>query len=521
MSMRRFLLFAVLFLFAASAGAAQQEQQSRNFQVAVGVVFHDANLNGVRDEGEKGLADVRVSNGRIIVRTDQEGGYRIPVDDDTIIFVIKPRNWRTQVDENNVPRFYYIHKPKGSPELKYEGVAPTGPLPASVDFPLYPNPEPDRFQAIFLGDTQVTNEQEIAHLAHDIIEEIVGTDAAFAVSLGDIANDDLSVYEPLLPVMGKLGIRCHYIKGNHDSNYDGSPDNSLVDETYERYFGPSHYSFDYGPVHFVALDNIYFVNGKKYVPRLDFEQMTFLRSDLAAIPKDQLVVLMMHNPMTGMDDRNAILRLMHARPYSFSISADWHVLRHIFVQANDVPNNEQLHHHFVNVTACGSWWRGWPDEVGIPHTTMRDGKPNGYSIITFDGSSYSIKFKAARRPANYQMNIYAPDVVEASKAGETEILANVFAGSERSKVEMRLKAEDPWIPMEQNAMQDPAYVRTKQLEDRVITEKNKQLTGAFKTPHIWKANLPKDATPGTYLLQVRTTDMFGQTYTGNRVINIR
>ena len=41
----------------------------------------------------------------------------------------------------NLPRFYRHHYPKGSPadlNLTYEGLAPTGPLPASVDFPLSP-----------------------------------------------------------------------------------------------------------------------------------------------------------------------------------------------------------------------------------------------------------------------------------------------------------------------------------------------------------------------------------------------
>ena len=42
---------------------------------------------------------------------------------------------------------------------------------------------------------------------------------------------------------------------------------------------------------------------------------------------------------------------------------------------------------------------GAPDERGIPHTTMRDGAPNGYSIFTFDGHKYDIEFRAAAPPA--------------------------------------------------------------------------------------------------------------------------
>lgn len=514
--MRRIVWLCVVAYAATLAGAVVAD-----IQYATGVVYHDANRNCIRDRGEKGIPGVRVSNSRTSVKTDAAGCYRVPVTDDTIIFAIKPRNWMTLIDANNVPRFYYIHKPKGSPALTYKGVAPTGPLPASVDFPLYPHPEPDRFKAVFLGDTQVNDVRDIGYLAHDIIEELAGTDACFAVSLGDIVNNDLSLYEPLLPVMGRLGIPCYYVRGNHDSNYDGGSDQRLVDETFERSFGPSHYSFDYGPVHFIVMDNPFFVKQGSYRARLDLEQMAFLRDDLAATPQDQLVVMMMHIPIIEMDDREDIYRLLESRPNTFSISAHWHTQKHHFLSQADGWKEQKPHHHLVNVTACGSWWTGWPDEVQIPHTTMRDGAPNGYSIITFDGAGYSIRFKAARRPADYQMNIYTPDVVESAKTGETEVLVNVFAGSERSKVEMRLGDKGAWLPMQRTEVADPAWARLKAIEDAIKDSPARRLPSTSKSPHMWKANLPGGGAPGTYVLHVRTTDMFGQTDVGKRILTIR
>ena len=121
-------------------------------QVATGVVFHDANNNLRFDEGDRPLAGVRVSNSRQIAKTDENGRYELPVTDDTLLFVIKPRGWRTPLDENKLPQFYYNHKPHGSPHFKYPGVAPTGALPESVNFPLYEQQEPDQFRAILFGD---------------------------------------------------------------------------------------------------------------------------------------------------------------------------------------------------------------------------------------------------------------------------------------------------------------------------------------------------------------------------------
>ncbi len=175
--------------------------------VATGVVYHDANGNRKRDAGEKRLAGIRVSNGVQITKTDTEGRYKLPVGDDTILFVIKPRNWRTPLSKNNTPEFYYIHKPQGSPKgLQYAGVAPTGPLPPTVDFPLYPQGEPDQFRALMFGDPQPRNQKEIDYIAHDVIEELVGTDASFGVTLGDILFDNLSLFESQARTIALLGI---------------------------------------------------------------------------------------------------------------------------------------------------------------------------------------------------------------------------------------------------------------------------------------------------------------------------
>ena len=80
--------------------------------VASGVVYHDRNRNGSQDRFEFGVRGVAVSNGREVVTTDWRGRYRIPVEDDTFIFVVKPGGWQTPIDVDRLPRFYYHHKPQ-------------------------------------------------------------------------------------------------------------------------------------------------------------------------------------------------------------------------------------------------------------------------------------------------------------------------------------------------------------------------------------------------------------------------
>ncbi|MDB4712561.1 hypothetical protein OAF35_07810, partial [Verrucomicrobiales bacterium] len=62
---------------------------------ARGTVFHDKNQNSQRDKDEPGIKNIAVSNGKEITRTNAEGKWELPHTDDTIFFVIKPRDWRT------------------------------------------------------------------------------------------------------------------------------------------------------------------------------------------------------------------------------------------------------------------------------------------------------------------------------------------------------------------------------------------------------------------------------------------
>ncbi len=492
---------------------------------ARGVVFEDGNRNGTRDPGEPGLSDVRVSNGRLITETDRNGQWQLPVNDDSIYFVIKPRGWMTPVDEKQLPRFYYIHKPQGSPPLRYAGVPPTGPLPASIDFPLHRQKEPDQFRAIFFADPQPRDQKEIEYIGHDVVEELVGTDASFGVTLGDILFNNLSLFDSLNGTVALIGIPWYNVIGNHDINMDAADDRHS-DETFERHYGPSYYSFDHGPVHFIVLDDIRWI-GKtasaagRWEGGLGPEQLEFVKNDLALVPPKQLVVLMMHVPLVGVKDREDLYRLIEQRPYTMSISGHTHYQEHRFITKEDGWRGPEPHHHVINVTVSGSWWSGAPDERGIPHTLMRDGAPNGYSIITFDGTRYSIEFKAASRAKDYQMNIYAPEAVDGWQAHKTEVLVNVFGGSERSRVEMRLGRDGTWQTMEKVAREDPAYAVLKEAETGSVPPPGRKLPAKMKSPHLWMGMLPRYPRAGVLPIEVRTTDMFGRTYTATRTVTVR
>jgi hypothetical protein len=497
--------------------------------MARGVVFDDRNGNGVRDPGERGIHGVRVSNQLNVVFTDADGRWELPVLDEpeTTFFLIKPRDYHPLVSKDQLPRFSYTHKPAGSPDLKYRGLPPTGDLPDSIDFPLQPSKEPDTFQALFFGDTQPRDLREVEYFKHDIVEELIGnTKARFGVTLGDIVFDNLDVMEPHNTAVALIGLPWWNVIGNHDVNTD-APSEEAYDDTYNRIYGPSYFSFEYGPVHFIALNNVNWVppderqpNAATWRPALDERQLTWLANNLAHVPESQLVVLMMHIPLTSMRNAEAIYRLIENRPYSFSISGHTHWHEHKFIRREDGWKGPVPHHHVVNVTACGSWWAGQPDPFGIPHTTMRDGAPNGYSILTFGDKGVTIDFKAARRPASYQMNVMAPETVSPDSSSPTTVYVNLFNGAEHSLVQMRLNNQGPWIRLEKVLEEDPAYVANLNREPAKPEHPWRRLPSAIKSPHLWKGQLPPHLPKGTHYITVEGTDVNGNMHPGVRVITV-
>lgn len=493
--------------------------------MASGSVYEDRNRNGRRDPGEAGIAGVAVSNQDEFATTDRQGRWSLPTSDDTTFFVVKPKGWMTPVNKDQIPQFFYTHKPKGSPMLKFGGVVPTGPLPASIDFPLYKVKEPDRFRALFFGDTQSRNLRELKYLVDDLVSKLDPEDARFGVTLGDILFDDLSFFREHNEAIAMIGIPWYNVIGNHDINFD-SLDDDHSDETFERFYGPNYYSFEYGRCHFVVLDDVFWQHGStqadgkgKYKGALGKRQMAWLERDLQRVPKDKLVVAMMHIPLDELEEKRQVLGLLSQRPYSLSVSAHTHYQEHRYFTDKDGFLRSTPHHHVVNVTTCGSWWTGEPDAYGIPHSTMRDGAPRGYSVFSFDGSQYSIEFRAANRPRSYQMNVMAPDEVAAADLQATDIYVNVFGGSPGSKVEMRL-GEGEWVPMQKTLEKDPSFA--KMVERNAKIEKPfLPLPGAIESPHLWKAKLPHTRARGYLPIHVRTTDQFGQVYFGTRGIVVR
>jgi hypothetical protein len=482
--------------------------------VVKGTVFLDENKNGLFDAGEPGIENVCVSNGKEVVQTDASGKWELPATEAQSVFVVKPANYAVSLNPDNIPQHFH---------LLHEGNR------ASIDFPLYPAEEENKFSVLFFGDTQARGLREVNFILHDVVEECMGTDAAFGVSLGDIVADDPGLFAEVSQGIGQIGIPWYNIFGNHDHDRDERR-NENKDKTFRKFFGPPTYAFEYGQVAFIGLNNVYFNKAGKYHAHLSDDQLSFVENYLSFVPEEKLVVLMMHIPLVRIDTRDRLYEILQNRKHTFSISGHVHEQIQVFVDEEMGWKGSEPHHHLINATVCGSWWCGLNDETGIPHATMNDGAPNGYSIVTFDGNEYSVCFKAARRPADYQMNIYLPDELTRNELDTTNVRVNIFAGSSRSKAEMRIGKNGEWIPMQQVETIDPECLRMHQLNPVLDKEIDGQALDdvlGYKmdypsvSTHMWQAKIPNGLSPGTHTVAVRTTDMFNQTWTGHRIFRVK
>jgi hypothetical protein len=525
-------------------------------ETARGTVFEDHDADGVRDAGEPGIAGVRVSNGREVVLTDEGGRYRLEIGDETIVFITKPRGYATPVNGQMLPQFYYIHQPAGSPEgLRYAGVAPTGPLPESIDFPLRRREEPSSFEAILLADTQPQSQAEIGFIAEDVVAELIGTDARFGMTMGDIMFDDLSLFPRFNSVIAQIGIPWYNVPGNHEIDLLAADDAHAL-ETFKSHYGPPYYAFEYADAVFFVLDNIDY-QGKGeidpgdlrgtggYVARITEDQMAWLEAELDHVPEEKLVFLAMHSPLetylsdspgVNTQNRRALFRLLAGRRHLYAVAGHTHTTEHHYFDEEDGFDGPEPFHHHVLTTVSGSWWSGPLDERGVPVTEQRDGTPNGYHVLHVDGVDVKVRYKAAGKPADWQMRIVfdvahhgtGPNLFRDFRPGEllagrltvdevpaADVYVNLFDGGPRSTVELTVDDGTP-IPMERVSRVDPSTAELLRRNPDTV----KSWVEPLPSSHLFVADLPDGLGSGTYTVTARAVDEFGQVHHAHRVLEI-
>jgi hypothetical protein len=85
---------------------------------------------------------------------------------------------------------------------------------------------------------------------------------------------------------------------------------------------------------------------------------------------------------------------------------------------------------------------------------------------------------------------------------------------------MRLGENGDWMPLRREARKDPYYLAAVERDRQRNPPPLFFLPPAIESPHLWVGALPANPPAGTYTIEVRATDMYGQVFRAYHVIRI-
>ena len=424
-----FRFFAATALFWAVA-CEKQGPEGENTDPAPGPVTEITDINGTAiQEGNnlvglvsdsktgKGIADVVVSDGYSVVKTDANGVYQFKASRYAkTVFVSLPSEYEVPLDAKKRPAYYKVGINQKNVNRNDFTLTPL----AAVE---------DNFTFIAIGDPQCTNAKEVGRYTNETINDIAQTLSsnqnqgkymnAYAMTLGDNVNDTPDMWEKLMASMEKVQIGAgKYLPifitiGNHDHNAKESSDMTAVGN-FQKYCGPTDYSFNRGKVHIVSMDNVVCTetNNKSWDYDAGFSKMQYewLKADLAAVENkaEKMLIICCHIPFrNGASSGGAtmnkdkyyeeVLALMRDFNEAHIMIGHTHYIQNYIHTRFKTKNGNPVYEH-IHGGACGGWWSS---------NICVTGAPNGYGIYEIEGAHIKNWLaKSTGFPESHQMRVY-------------------------------------------------------------------------------------------------------------------
>ncbi|WP_324671211.1 calcineurin-like phosphoesterase family protein [Hymenobacter sp. GOD-10R] len=438
-----------------------------------------------------GIAGVAVSDGYNVVLTDKAGKYTL--------------------GSNATAEFVYVSMPRGYAIPHEKGIAQfyqpikAGASNVTADFALQKLATDDtKHTFIVWADPQMIDKKDTNQLitvsAPDLKELAAQYDQnTFAIGCGDLVWDKFELFDDYKKAVEITGLPFFQVIGNHDMNITARADEGSA-QTFKSLFGPTYYSFNRGEIHYVVLDDVFFIGPpKKYIGYLTEKQLQWLEQDLSHVKAGSTVVVALHIPVDSGDQRRNKLKdeplggVVSNRAELYRILKPYkaHIMSgHTHVCEKVISENAIEHTHGA---VCGAWWTG-------PICT--DGTPNGYGVYEVNGPELKWYYKSVGKDRKHQFRAYAKGAVPERP---NDIVVNVWNWDPEWKV--------TWFEngtrqgeMHQQTGLDPLAVQLQAGEK--LPAKHKWVDPSL-TDHLFFAKPSKDAKE----IRIEVTDRFGQVYT--------
>lgn len=436
----------------------------------------DKKIRGRITAKGKGIAGVVVSDGYTVMATDKKGRFEFEPDPAAVtVFISTPAGYEF-LQEKNITRHYrLLNNTSHGKEIKFE---------------LEPLPKDDNEHQFFIwADPQVKNAKDVEKMMTQTVPDVqkmvkaagAGT-LLHGITVGDIVWDELQLYSDYSQAVEKMNIPFFQCLGNHDMDL-GKGGDETSDDTFQQTFGPTHYSFNRGQVHYVVMDNVrYLGKDKNYDGYIQQNQLDWLQKDLAFVPNDKLIVLCVHIPVHRHTKNNESL-------YNLLKGREVHIMSgHTHYLQNIIKDNIFEHNHG---TVCGAWWTG---------DICEDGTPNGYAIYKVKGRELSWHYQSTGKDSNYQMETYLSGI----DAGNKLLQVNIWNFDPQWKTEYFVDGIGQG-PLTQYEGMDPVAQKTMLGPD---LPKSRGFAEPHVTGHLFKAIIPSSAKE----VIVHAIDRFGRTY---------
>lgn len=502
-----------------------------------------ATIKGIVHCAGQGVADVLVSDGDLITKTDANGFYWLNSEKrNALAFVILPAG-------------YDVPTSKAMPQF-WQPCTLDAKTVEQLDFQLL-RTQNDAHTMLVATDMHLANRNsplDYVQFADGFVKELTSTYNAapgkvYCLNLGDFSWDGYWYSNKwAIPECKKtvedFAFQMWSVMGNHDNDPYIASDFG-AEGPYRQHMGPVYYAMNIGKVHYIMLDDTEYLNtggaqgtvgSRNYNRRFDAKQLAWLKEELKHVDKSTPIVVGTHCPLytynaiggtsislQSQADLNNILSCFDGFQRVTFLTGHTHVNRNI--QSPTYPNVYEQ-----NIAAvCGSWW--WTQQYG-KNNVCTDGSPAGYKVFTVDGTDIKWQYKATGLPAEKQFMTYDMNKVKEYWTTDATALKAFAAGNDLANrdrdyasvgdnaVYINVWAYEPgWqVTVTENgtpldvkqvwSRKDPLHTISYDIPRGAAN--NGEITfPSTSCMHMFEVT----ATSATTTLEVSVTDRFGNTYT--------
>ena len=504
------------------------------------------NVSGTITCDGQGIANVAVSDGYEVVLTDANGYYAMSSSKlNGYVFYSLPGGYEPMLADGFNPQFW---APLVSRDITID---------ETHDFTLR-RVDNNKHTVIFAADTHLARRcSDRAYFKKGLIaslnDEVQRADGTpiYSILLGDLTWDvfwtqnDYNLVDFMEDMKHfKYPMALWPVIGNHDHDPSipaGANTDFVAADPWRRFVCPNYYSFNLGKVHYVVLDDIYYLNidygdetysegvvgSRNYRGNITTEQMQWLRKDLALVDYSTPVIVCLHIPAWSinsdfsysprLDNTGTLCSLLNKYNEAHIVSGH----NHCNYTARPTGYSHVTEHNIA--ATCGSLWQS---AIFTGHHICHDGSPAGYMRWTANDDDLQWSFKpiheGERQMRLYDMNtvrdFYSTNAtmrsilneydsrVDYSKIGDNLLMVNVFSYAPGWRV--TISEGNDIIPCERVYNEDPFHTLAYDVACYNTYGNYSYYYATTPTTHLFQAQ----ASTATQPITVRVVDTFGNIY---------